>query len=67
MTQWCRHVGCEWLASRSVRVIQGEREPRDPWDTNCVGPSVDLGALDRTDNSVANGGDRTQTTRMSKP
>lgn len=61
------YVGCEWSASRPDRVIQGETEPRDPWDTDCVGPSVHLDALDTTDNSVGNGGDRTQTIRMSKP
>jgi hypothetical protein len=61
------YIGCEWSASRLDRVIQGETEPRDPWDTGCVGPRVDLDALDTTDNSVANGGDRTQTIRMSKP
>jgi len=60
------YVGCEWSASRPNCVIQGETEGRDPWDTDCVGPSVDLDALYTTDNSVANGGDRTQTIRMYK-
>lgn len=61
------YVGCEWSASRPDRGFREEIEPRDPWDTDYVGPSVDLDALDTTDNSVANGGDRTQTIRTSKP
>jgi hypothetical protein len=61
------YVGREWSASRSDRVIQGETESRDPWDSDCVGPGVDLDALDTTDDSVANGGDRTHTILMSKP
>lgn len=39
-----KYVGCEWSASRPDRLVQGETELWDPWDKDCVGPSVDAWA-----------------------
>ena len=68
MTQWCRHMlGTSGQLHAPTALFVGKQNRGTQGIRYCVGPSVDLDALDKTDNTVPNIGDWTQTIRMSKP
>jgi hypothetical protein len=58
MTQWCRHMlGTSGQLHAPTALFVGKQNRGTQGIRYCVGPSVDLDALDKTDNTVPNIGD----------